>query len=79
MDKSIRFELNRKGVGEMLKGSDMQQMLLGEAEKIAGRAGSGYETDTFVGKTRANASIWAATDEAKSDNFENNTLLKSVR
>lgn len=75
----IRFVLNRKGVGELLKGTGMQEMLKSRADTIASRAGSGYETDVYVGTRRANASIWPETEEARQDNLENNTLLKSVR
>ena len=42
-------------------------------------AGEGYEVTWRVGKTRVNASVAAMTPEAKRDNYDNNTLLKSLR
>jgi len=54
-------------------------LLSERAYEIAQRAGNGYETDVFVGKTRANASVFASTEDAMKDNMDNNTLLKAVR
>lgn len=75
----LKFELNRKGVAELMKSSNMQGVLKKYADGIKNRAGSGYEQDLYVGKNRANARVWADTQQAKKDNSENNTLLKSVR
>lgn len=71
--------LNSAGVREMLQSPEMQSLLLERANEIAARAGEGYTTDVFVGKTRANASVFANTEEAMRDNMENNTLLKALR
>ena len=74
-----KFELNRKGVADLMKSSNMQKVLQKHATAIKDRAGSGYEQDIYVGKNRANARVWPNTSQAKSDNSKNNTLLKSVR
>lgn len=74
-----KFELNHKGVAELMKSAAMQDILKGYATKIKNNAGTGYEQDVYVGKNRANAQVWAETNEAKADNLKNNTLLKSVR
>lgn len=76
---NFKFVLNRKGVIELLKSSEMQSVLKAKAKAIAARCGSGYETDIYIGKTRANASVGAKTKKAKRDNYKNNTLLKAVR
>lgn len=47
------------------------------ADRIRSRCGAGYEVTTYVGSTRANASVAAMTPEAKADNAKNNTLLKA--
>ena len=76
MSNSFKFELNRAGVGELLKSAEMQDVLASYAGSIANAAGDdGYSV--YVGRTRANVSV--ATAEAEQDNFENNTLLKAVR
>lgn len=74
-----KFKLNYKGVGQLLKSQEMQSVLSEKAQGIQQRCGSGYETDTYVGKTRANAMVKATSISAKRDNTKNNTLLKAVR
>lgn len=75
----VKFELNRKGVADLMKSGNMQSIIKKNASNIRGRAGTGYQQDLYVGKNRVNAHVWAETREAKSDNLKHNTLLKSVR
>lgn len=74
----VRVELNREGVRELLRSPEMAAVCKSHADRIAGRAGSGYEVTTYTGKNRVNASVHVATDEAYRDNLKNNTLLKAV-
>lgn len=76
MAKSMKFELNRAGVRALMQSEEMQAVLLEYANKIGDRAGEGYEA--YVGRNRANVSVRTATEEAARDNFNNNTLLKSL-
>lgn len=73
----VKFELDRAGVRELMKSPEAMSICKEYASAIRNRAGDGYEVDTYVGKTRANASVYAATYEARRDNYENNTLLKA--
>ena len=73
----VKFELNRAGVRELLRSQEMMSVCKSYADGIRNRAGDGYEVDTFVGRNRANASVYAATYEARKDNYDNNTLLKA--
>lgn len=75
----VKFELNRSGVADLMKSASMQGVLKDYATGIKNRAGPGYEQDLHVGKNRANAMVWAATPHAHADNYEHNTLLKSVK
>lgn len=68
-----------EGVQALLKSQDIKDQCKRLADGIAARAGEGYEVTTYVGKTRVNASVLAATNAAKRDNMKNNTLLKAVR
>ena len=70
------FELNYAGVGELLKSSEMIDVLTSYADQVASHAGDGYST--YVGATRANVSVRAETKEAEKDNYNNNTLLKAT-
>ncbi|WEL48452.1 hypothetical protein P0G38_05125 [Enterococcus casseliflavus] len=76
---NMKFKLNRSGVASLMKSTAMQGVLEEKATAIRNRAGEGYKQDTFVGKTRANAMVYADTYQAKKDNLKNNTLLKAVR
>lgn len=76
---NMKFKLNRSGVASLMKSTAMQGVLEEKATAIRNRAGEGYKQDTFVGKTRANAMVYADKYQAKKDNLKNNTLLKAVR
>jgi len=73
------FKLNRSGVANLMKSGNMQSILKGHATSIKNRSGSGYEQDMHVGKNRANARVYPSTQQAISDNYKNNTALKSVK
>lgn len=75
----MKFKLNHSGVGQLLKSSEMQNVLEEKATGIKNRAGEGYAQDIYVGKSRANAMVYADSYKAKKDNLKNNTLLKAVR
>jgi len=75
----LKFKLNRKGVAELMKSKEMQEVLREYATNIKNRCGEGYEQDMYIGKNRANAMVSAATYQAKSDNLKNNTILKAVK
>ncbi|MGV3085041.1 hypothetical protein [Enterococcus dispar] len=75
----MKFKLNHAGVGQLLKSTEMQKVLTDKATGVKNRAGEGYAQDIYVGKTRANAMVYADSFKAKKDNLKNNTLLKAVR
>lgn len=74
----VKFELNRAGVRELMQSQEALAICKSYAESISSRVGDGYEVSTHIGKTRANASVYAASKEAREDNYENNTLLKAL-
>lgn len=75
----LRFELNTKGVIELMKSPEMLTVCKQYADRAQASLGEGYVVTTYPGKTRVNASIYAESYEAKKDNLENNTILKSLR
>lgn len=75
----LRFELNHKGMRELLKSPQMVSVCENRARTIADRAGSGYKVSSNIGVSRAHASVITATKKAMKDNLENNTLLKAVK
>lgn len=74
----IKVELNHEAVGELLKSSEMQELVKSYADEIAERAGEGYASDTYNAGSRVIASAYTETEEAMEDNLENNTLLMAV-
>ena len=79
MAKKFKIELNRAGVGELLKGPEMQAYLKEIGSGIVNRCGPGYEMDVHIGPYRANVTVKPGTVRAYIDNNRNNTLLKAVR
>ena len=75
----FKFELNKAGVRELLQSDEMQAVLNKKASNAVNRLGAGYEKDSYVGKNRANAMVYAETYQAKKDNLRNNSILKAVR
>ena len=75
---NFKFKLNRSGVRELLRSSEMQGVLDNYATNIQAKCGEGYITDIYVGKNRANAMISTSTYQASADNMKNNTILKAV-
>lgn len=73
------FVLNRQGVRELLRSEEMQEHLATLAAGIQGRCGPGFKSDSYKGKNRANAMIWADSVRAKRKNSKDNTILKAVR
>ena len=78
MSHKTGFELDKKGVRELLKSDEMVNCLQGYADQVRQVAGNGYRTNRYYGKNRPNVEIYASTKKAKSDNAKNNTLLKAL-
>lgn len=74
----VKFELNTKGVGQLLKSDEMKAVLESAANTVAGRAGGSYEVKTVKAQTRVIATVEAADKETRRDNLKNNTLLKAM-
>lgn len=59
----VRFELNRAGVAELLKGAEMQAILTEKAEEVHGRCTAGsvgtdeYSVNTAVKGSRDRKSV----------------------
>ena len=75
----FKFELNRSGVKALMQSTEMQSILKDKANNALNSLGEGYKSDTYIGKTRANAMVYADTYQAKKDNMKNNSILKAVR
>lgn len=70
-----RLELNSEGIQELLHSEEITSYMETIAHQIAESAGDGYEVDTYNAGQRNICSVYTATEEAKKDTLENNTLL----
>lgn len=76
---SVEIYVDYSAVGQLLRGSDVKNMVYSYAKDIASKCGSGYAADTYSAGTRVIASAYTETEEAMQDNLENNTLLKGLQ
>ena len=74
----VRIELNSAGIRELLRSEEMGAIVEGHAAAVAGRCGEGYASDRKLMPGRVIASAYTDTKEARRDNSENHTLLKSL-
>lgn len=74
----VEFELNRDGVKELLKSSEMQTLMQECGSAVQSAAGEEYECEIRVGANRCWANVSAATPHAYYSNLKHNTLVKSL-
>lgn len=79
MSSKVRIELNSKNINAFLRSAQMKEMISERAADIASRCGSGYEYRIHDSGQRIIANVYPATDEARQDNLDNNTVLKALR
>ena len=72
----LKFELNRAGVRDILRGSAMRGIVESHAGEMQSRAGEGYTVR--YGRNRVLAFVETGSSEAFQDNYENNTVLKAL-
>lgn len=70
--------MNKTGVSELMKSSEMQAVLNGYGNRILQIAGSGHKMESKTTKKRGKVSIKAVSRKAIKDNLENNTLVKAL-
>lgn len=75
----LTVKLNSSGVRQMLRSPEMEALLKERAQNIVSGLGEGYDSTTYSGKNRANASIRATSWAAYRNELKNNTILKALR
>lgn len=76
---NYKFELNSEGVKQLLQSANMKNGLVGIAKQASNRAGDGYGYNVSMGRDRATVFVKANTHEARLDNLQNNTILRSIK
>lgn len=76
----VTFKLDSEGVGELLKGKEVQDMINEIGQSVANTAGgSDYSNDVKIGKYRAIARVKPTNARAYYSNKKHNTLLKALK
>lgn len=78
MSDNVKVVLNSAGVRELLKSDWIIGICQEQADAMARRAGSGYETSAYTGRNRVNVSVFPKSKTAERKNLKNNTLLKAM-
>ena len=73
---NVKIKLNYKGIGQMLQGEEMKNLVDGYGAQAAELAGQGYGHDTHNTGQRQAATAFPADAASARDNIRNNTLLK---
>lgn len=79
MSNKIKVKLNRDGVRELLRSSEMQSICMENARMIQQRAGADYEASERNYPERSGAAVYPANDKGYYDNLQNNTLLRAMK
>ena len=74
----IRVELEHENIQAFLRSADVMALVSCYAKEAAAQLGEGYAADESVQPTRAVASVYADTPEARKKNLESNSILKAV-
>lgn len=78
----VRVTLNHSEIRRMLRGEPpyggVLEDLRERAERVAARAGPGFEADTYVGRNRARGGVITATAEAMAAEARDHVLLRAL-
>lgn len=74
----VKVVLDKQAVMRFLKSQEVSNCVLEEALRVARDAGEGFGTDTYTGRNRVNASVFAETGEAERKVFKENVLEKAL-
>ncbi|WP_406711193.1 hypothetical protein QEV68_04430 [Trueperella pyogenes] len=74
-----RVVLDHRQISAFLHSGEVEKLVRHHADQIAARAGTGYASDSWQGRTRVVASAFTETPKAMRDNSKRNTLLRELR
>lgn len=76
---NVAIKLSYSGIGAMLRGEEMKQLVTEYASGVVQRAGTGFSMRVHNTGQRQAANVFPETAEASRDNLKNNTLLKVAK
>lgn len=78
MASKIRIVVSEEGIRAVLKSGAVQADLQSRAARIAAAAGPGMQASSFMGKTRARASVITATAKARRAEARDRALTRAL-
>lgn len=75
---NVKFELDRKGVRQLLQSDEAREICEDAAKQALQTLGDGYGSDTRTGKNRVIVEIRPQTPKAYYENKRHNAILKAV-
>ena len=81
MAKNFRFELNSKGVRDLLQSGEMRGIIQEKVNTVYGNAagsGGNYEASVITGQARIVGRVAAADFRTRRKNLKENILLKAL-
>lgn len=84
MAKKVRFELNRAGVRDLMRGAEMSRVIEDAANRVASNAtsisdGAAFDVESGVGRNRVYASVKPADAAAYYKTRRDNVMEKAQR
>lgn len=74
----VKFELNLKGLNELMKSQGMQSQLQAINASVLAKAGAGYESKVSIASYEAIGKVYPTDGKSAADNLQNNTLEKAL-
>lgn len=74
----MRFELNSRGVKDLLNSNEMKTILESVGNQVVSAAGGEYEAETIGLSTRPVVRVSPASKKAYHENMKENVLLKAL-
>lgn len=82
MSEKIKFELDERGVRDLMQSKEMQEVLREQGNRVKAQCGElqeEYDVESGIGTTRAHVNIVTGTIHAIRSNEKHNTLLRALK
>lgn len=73
------LKINHSVVRDLLRGDAMKKTLLAEGNKVAAKAGPGFEATYYQGRNRGRVTVEPKTSEAIAAQTRNDVLRKALK
>jgi hypothetical protein len=85
MATSVRIDLDKAGIGEFLKGPEVQGIIQAAVDRVAEQADANaglpagsHRTTVYQGRDRVRGQVWTGTYAARKAEADDRTLLRAL-